>query len=238
MTDNSHSPSGPFTQPPGSQPLTMSSLEIAERTGKEHKNVLADIRKMLTDLGIDWAEFSAEYRDSTGRTLPCFRLPQRECLILVSGYSVELRARIVDRWMELEAERAPTLPKTFSEALRLAADQAAEIDRQAGRLAEQAPKVEALARIAEADGSLCLRDAAKNLQIRPIDLKQYLIANRWIYKRAGSSEWVAYQSRIMIGLLTHKVTTVPHDDGHDRIRTQVRITPKGIARLGEELAIA
>ena len=40
-----------------SQTITMSSREIAELTGKEHKNVLADIRKMSEDLGIDCAIF-------------------------------------------------------------------------------------------------------------------------------------------------------------------------------------
>ena len=86
-----------------SEPLTMSSLDIADLTGKQHKNVLVDIRNTLRELGFHSAEFSAEYRDSTGRALPCFHLPKRECLILISGYSVKLRARIIDRWMELEA---------------------------------------------------------------------------------------------------------------------------------------
>ena len=40
-------------------PLTMSSLEISKLTGKEHKNVLADIRAMLEGLEIEGAEFSA-----------------------------------------------------------------------------------------------------------------------------------------------------------------------------------
>lgn len=86
---------------------TMSSREIAELTGKQHKNVLADIRLMLEELGIHSADFSAEYKDSTGRTLPAFNLPKRETYILITGYSAELRARIIDRWQELEAQVAP-----------------------------------------------------------------------------------------------------------------------------------
>ncbi|MFC6387746.1 Rha family transcriptional regulator [Methylorubrum zatmanii] len=90
---------------------TMSSLEIAERTGKEHKNVMRDIRAMLAHLGDTGLSFERSYTDSTGRSLPCFNLPKRECIILVTGYSIPMRAAVVDRWAELEAQVAgPALP--------------------------------------------------------------------------------------------------------------------------------
>lgn len=91
--------------PQGGNP-TMSSREIAELTGKQHKHVLADIRKMLGDLKIQPAEFSARYLDAKGEARECFNLPKRESLILVSGYSVDLRARIIDRWEALESGKA------------------------------------------------------------------------------------------------------------------------------------
>ena len=84
----------------------MTSREIAELTGKRHDNVMADIRKMLSELGLSSPDFSGEYKDSTGRTLTCFNLPKRETLILVSGYSIPMRARIVDRWEALETGKA------------------------------------------------------------------------------------------------------------------------------------
>lgn len=90
---------------------TMSSREIAERTGKRHADVMRDIRSMLEQLGATERSFASSYTDSTGRSLPCFNLPKRECIILVTGYSIPMRAAVVDRWAELEAQvAAPALP--------------------------------------------------------------------------------------------------------------------------------
>ena len=88
-----------------SQPQTMSSREIAELTGKRHDNVMADIRKMLSDLNLNAPDFSGVYKDQQLIDRPCYALPKRETLILVSGYSVAMRAKIIDRWQELEAKQ-------------------------------------------------------------------------------------------------------------------------------------
>lgn len=97
------------------------------------------------------------------------------------------------------------------------------------------PKADALDRIATyTDGSLCLSDAAKTLQVRPKDLTRWLEENLWIYKRRGSSEWIGYQRVIQSGNLETKVCTIPKRDGSDHVVTQVRLTPKGISRLASE----
>lgn len=67
---------------------------------------MRDIKVMLDGLKINGPKFGGVYQDAKGETRPCFNLPKRETLNLVSGYSVELRARIIDRWMELEAAAA------------------------------------------------------------------------------------------------------------------------------------
>lgn len=96
----------------------MSSLEIAERTGKRHDNVMADIRSMLRALKVlgeasgGALSFQGTYQTAQGKDAVCFNLPKRECLILVSGYSVELRAAIIDRWQELEQAQAPRILDT------------------------------------------------------------------------------------------------------------------------------
>lgn len=103
-------------------------------------------------------------------------------------------------------------------------------------VAVQAPKVATHDRIAAAEGSLCMRDAAKALQMRPIDLKNWLIVNRWIYGRPGHSGWLAYQDRIMQGVMCHKVSTVQREDGTEKVVEQPRITSKGLTRIGNALA--
>lgn len=65
---------------------TMSSREIAELTEKDHAHVMRDIRAMLEVLKKDASSFGAIYHDAYGREKPCFNLPKRETLILVSGY--------------------------------------------------------------------------------------------------------------------------------------------------------
>ncbi len=56
------------------QAQTMSSLQIAELTGKRHANVMRDIRNLI-EQGCTETNFGlSEYTDSTGRTLPCYQL--------------------------------------------------------------------------------------------------------------------------------------------------------------------
>ncbi|MDR5613452.1 phage antirepressor KilAC domain-containing protein [Arsenophonus sp.] len=67
-----------------------------------------------------------------------------------------------------------------------------ERDRQ---IAEMKPDVAALERIAKSDGAMCVTDAAKQLQLRPKDLFDFLSGNKWIYRRLGSP-WIGYQDKI------------------------------------------
>lgn len=98
------------------------------------------------------------------------------------------------------------------------------------------PKVEALNRIALADGSMCLTDAAKHLQVPPKWLFRWLQEHQWIYRRAGGSGFIGYQSRIQVGHLEHKVSTVERSDGSTKATEQVRVTAKGLAKLAEMLS--
>lgn len=69
-----------------SKVTTMSSIEIAELTGKRHDNILVDIRKMLEDLNIMTPEFSNVYLNKQNKELPCFNLPEELFNLLLDRY--------------------------------------------------------------------------------------------------------------------------------------------------------
>lgn len=99
------------------------------------------------------------------------------------------------------------------------------------------PKVEALNRIADAEGLLNPTGAAKALQVQPKRVFEYLRTNAWTYRRAGGRSDVAYQEKIAAGLLTHKVYIARREDGTEKVCEQVLVTPKGLAKLAEALSL-
>jgi Rha family phage regulatory protein len=224
-------------------PLTMTSRDIADLTGKEHRNVMADIRKMLTELHGEGGllNFQQSYLNAQNKEQPEFRLPKRETLILVSGYSVAMRARIIDRWQELEAAPPQALnPATLSRMQLIELAMQAEQERLAleHKVEKLAPKAEALDRFATfAEGSMCITNAAKALQQQPKAFFRWLQEHQWIFRRPGGSGWLAYQSRIQVGYLEHKVTTVERGDGSEKVVEQVLVTAKGLAKLSEHLTM-
>lgn len=109
------------------------------------------------------------------------------------------------------------------------------IATQQKQIEAAAPKVAALDRLECADGSLCLRDAAKTLSVKEKDFFSHLKAKGWIYKRVGTAYWVAYADKLNSGLMEHKTYTQVLPDGSERVRTQAVVTARGLSRLSSEL---
>jgi hypothetical protein len=82
----------------------MTSLEIAEQTGKQHFHVMEAIRKMEPA----WVKIAASnfrlgtYKDANGQLCPCYLLTKTECLYIATKFNDEARAQLVLRWEELE----------------------------------------------------------------------------------------------------------------------------------------
>ncbi len=89
----------------------MTSLQIAEVTGRLHSNVMRDIRNLVEQVE-DINQFSfelVEYTDRKGEKRPCYLLTKKDCLLLASGYDANLRAKIINRWELLETERSTSV---------------------------------------------------------------------------------------------------------------------------------
>ena len=110
----------------------MTSLEIAELTGKNHFDLLRAIRKMEPawekTCGCKFALTSRTIIQPNGgtREVPCYQLTKTECLYIATKFNDEARAKLVLRWEELETaemkrrmEEARCLPEP-QEILQLA----------------------------------------------------------------------------------------------------------------------
>ena len=91
---------------PSAHKRTMSSVDIAEMTGKRHSDVMRSIRAMeLTWIKISERKFaSASYKDEQGKPRPMYLLDYRECMYIATKFNDEARAKLILRWDELEKE--------------------------------------------------------------------------------------------------------------------------------------
>ncbi|EEV0070071.1 Rha family transcriptional regulator [Escherichia coli] len=102
------------------KPLTMSTLQIAELTGKNHKDVMRDFRNMVDSLekgsklvGGDERNFApigfykeTTYKDSLNRNKPMYELDEDLCNTLVMGYDAPLRFKIAKEWRLMKEGKA------------------------------------------------------------------------------------------------------------------------------------
>lgn len=151
--------------------------------------------------------------------------------------ATEITIDIIERFDAYERGEkpaaAPALTREEQIAYALIASQQI-VTEQRAKIERLEPKALAHDRIADADGTLCITDAAKTLQVGQKVLFSYMRGHRWIYSRPGTSD-IAHQDKINSGLLAHKVTAVQRPDGTEKIATQVRVTPKGLTRLAAAL---
>ena len=93
------------------QELRMTSLDIAELCGKQHRHVMEAIRKMEPAwVKVHGSKFRLMFREVTighgaVRQDPCYTLTKTETLYIATKFKDDMRAKLVLRWEELERER-------------------------------------------------------------------------------------------------------------------------------------
>ena len=227
------------------------TIAIAEGIQNEHASVILLVRKYIDDLNeFGLVDFKSE--SSGGRPTEFALLNEQQSTLLLtymrnSDVVREFKKRLVKAFWKMSQQVMQgnsISPSNLSRLQLLEMAMQAEQERLEleHKVSELAPKAEALDRIAtHSEGSFCVRDAAKTLQMKEKVLRQALIERSWMYRRPMGRGYLAYADKLKKGLMEHKMVTGEKSDGSEWTDTQARITAKGMVLLSEifssELAV-
>ena len=210
-----------------SSAITMSSQQIADLVNSRHDKVKQSIERLVARGVIAQPPMGDGAKSGNGVVSREYLVCKRDSFVVVAQLSPEFTAALVDRWQELENGQPAALPKSFADALRLAADQQEQIEHQAKQLAIAAPKVEFVDKYVEATGLKGFRQVAKLLGAKENALGEFLESQKIMYRLSG--ERVPYANHIDAGRFS--VKTGQADNGH--AFNSAKFTPKGVQWLAE-----
>ena len=122
------------------------------------------------------------------------------------------------------------IPKTYSEALRLCADQADHIEAQTLLIEQQKPAVEFVDRYVESTGLKGFREVCKLIKANEAQFRVFLMDSKIMYRLGGVL--TAHQNHIDAGRF--EVRTGVADSEHAYSTT--KFTPKGVSWVAGEWA--
>lgn len=236
---------------------TMSSLQIAELTGKQHAHVMRDIRTLL-EQGVHESNFGLMFKitqlgNGAERKDPYYNLTKKGCLILASGYDAKLRERIIDRWEQLEIEaQQRNLPsyqltdpiaraQKWIQEEQQRASLALEVKAKDEIIAQQQPKVLFADCVTTSSSNILISDLAKLLTQNGVTIGQnrlfdwltdkgYLIRKqRWSNSRnAYKNEYRPTQRAMELGVLSMSEHAIPNPrTGEHFVKFTCYVTGKG-----------
>lgn len=199
----------------------------------ENRHFINRIEDEIEDLGVA-EKFYVTTSQGAKRGVKGYMLNMEQMTLIGMRESKSVRRSVLEK---LKSLHKPTLdlsdPDFLRGALLTYTEKVIALEHQ---VEEMRPDVEAFDRIAtKSEGSMCITDAAKHLQLQPKHCFKLLSEQRWIYKRAGGKSWLGYQDKIQQGCLEHKVTTVSRSDGSEKVVEQVLVTAKGMAKISKIL---
>ena len=156
----------------------MTSLTIAQVTGKMHKDVLKAIRNMEPAwLKVNGRHFElVEYKDSKGELRPCYSLTKTECLYIATKFSDEARARLVKRWYQLEREQL---------GVRMEEQKLLVTKREIMLKSDEIRRGLIAGENADADGCYTVSQLAEMMEITVKELNKRLVAEGVQFRNGG-----------------------------------------------------
>ncbi|MFX9138220.1 phage antirepressor KilAC domain-containing protein [Acinetobacter baumannii] len=217
--------------------IRMTSQEIADLVQVRHDSVKRSIER-LVESGVIHCPPMVDIKNHQNRDMQVYVFKgeqgKRDTMVLVAQLSPQFLGTVVDRWLELEkAVQQPRLPSNFKEALQFLIEAEEQKEQLALQVAQQQqvieviqPKADVYDIISNSENTYTIRVAAKLLKIRPKDLTDWLLANKWMYGRSAATYRPSAQ----------------HDRNHLKLvasvyGTQVRVTGKGLVWIARKLNI-
>lgn len=222
----------------------MTSLQIAEVTGKRHSDVMRDIRNLLAG-GASERNFAlASYDDNQGKSRPMYKLTPKGCLVLASGYNVVLREKIIDKLEEYQQKERTTMTAlpdftNPAEAARAWAQEyeqkcieqkrADEAEQQVLQLTSEIeqmqPKVSYYDTILASKATVTTTQIAQDYGMSAVKFNKILEELR--VQRKVNGQWILYAPYIGQGYVHSKPFNYNHADGRPDVTMNTEWTQKG-----------
>ena len=235
----------------------MTSLQIAEITGKAHKDIMRAIRNMEPAWSkINEGNFSlVEYKDKKGETRPCYSLNKEECLYIATKFNDEARAKLIKRWKELEEQhQKPSVPQTYLEALKSLVKAEEEKQQLAlenkkqqeqiltisktnmelgNKITEMLPKVSYYDKILQSNATMTVTQIAQDYGMSAMKLNKELEAMKIQHKVRG--QWILFAQFLKGGYVHSRAVDIVRSDGSHDVKYNTEWTTKGRIFLYESL---
>lgn len=235
----------------------MTSLQIAEITGKRHADVMKSIRKMEPAWEkVAEGKFSlGSYKDENNQDRPCYSLNKEECLYIATKFNDEARAKLIKRWKELEEQhQKPSVPQNYLEALKYLVKAEEEKQQLAlenkkqqeqiitisktnmelgNKITEMLPKVSYYDKILQSNATMTVTQIAQDYGMSAMKLNKELEAMKIQHKVRG--QWILYGKFITGGYVHSRAVDILRSDGRHDVKYNTEWTTKGRIFLYESL---
>lgn len=235
----------------------MTSLQIAEITGKRHADVMKSIRKMEPA----WEKVAegkfalGSYKDENNQDRPCYSLNKEECLYIATKFNDEARAKLIKRWKELEEQhQKPSVPQNYLEALKSLVKSEEEKQQLAlenrkqqqeiltiskenmelgNKITEMLPKVSYYDQILQSNATMTVTQIAQDYGMSAIKLNLLLSDMKIQHKMRG--QWILYGQFLTGGYVHSRAVDIIRSDGRHDVKYNTEWTTKGRIFLYEAL---
>ena len=223
------------------------SLKVAQVFDKRHDNVLKSIRNICRPQNVGeqteqskWF-YESSYIDANGVKRPMFIMNRDGFSLLAMGLTgvkaMQFKVGFIEQFNQMERivqevkAASPAIPQSFSEALRLAASQAEQIEQQQKQLEAQRPRVLFSQAVETAKESVLIGELAKILCQNGVEtgerrLFAWMREHEYLCK-FGERYNQPTQKAMEMGLFEMKKTTINKPSGETIVSTTTKVTGKG-----------